>query len=31
MTLDEKIAQLLLVRYPDDATAASIQKKYQLI
>lgn len=29
MTLDEKIAQTLLVRYPDDATAASILEKYQ--
>ena len=29
MTLDEKIAQILLVRYPDDATAASILEKYQ--
>lgn len=29
MTLDEKISQILLVRYPDDETAASIQKKYQ--
>lgn len=29
MTLDEKIAQTLLVRYPDDATAASIFEKYQ--
>lgn len=29
MTLDEKTAQTLLVRYPDDATAASILEKYQ--
>lgn len=29
MTLDEKIAQLFLVRYPDDATSVSIQQKYQ--
>ncbi len=29
MTLDEKIAQTLLVRYPDDATAASVLEKYQ--
>lgn len=29
MTLDEKIGQLFLVRYPDDNTAASVQKKYQ--
>lgn len=29
MTLDEKIAQLLLVRYTDDSTAANIQQKYQ--
>ena len=30
MTLDEKIAQILLVRYPDDATAASILENYQV-
>ncbi len=29
MTLDEKINQLFLVRYPDDKTATDIQKKYQ--
>ena len=29
MTLDEKISQLFLVRYPTDSTAAEIQKKYQ--
>jgi beta-N-acetylhexosaminidase len=29
MTLDEKIGQLLLVRYPTDKTAVDIQKKYQ--
>jgi len=29
MTLDEKIGQLFLVRYPDDQTAVNIQEKYQ--
>lgn len=29
MSLDEKIAQTLLVRYPDDETAANILEKYQ--
>jgi len=29
MTLDEKISQIFLVRYPDDATAVDIQKQYQ--
>lgn len=29
MTLEEKIAQLFLVRYTNDDTAADIQKKYQ--
>jgi len=29
MTLDEKISQLLLVRYPNDTNATSIQKNYQ--
>lgn len=29
MTLEEKIGQLFLVRYPNDDTASDIQKKYQ--
>lgn len=29
MTLDEKISQMLLVRYPDDKTAVNVQKEYQ--